>query len=181
MLERQSRSANEPKPEYRRSAHDFSVSATLSAPSRALQFPATGQLLVEDWESSRWRGDVAIGKQNDHRGIKESYWSSKAEGNGVLAGGYPVQLLAQGMYRLEARARCEGVTPYTNDRNGGFRLRASGATPSPTLIGTRGWSALAIPFAVEVPAAQVELSCEFRAVQGTVWIDKSSLKLVKLR
>ena len=32
----------------------------LSAPSRALQFPADGQLWVEDWESSRWRGDVAM-------------------------------------------------------------------------------------------------------------------------
>ena len=85
------------------------------------------------------------------------------------------------MYRLEARVRWEGVTPYANDRHGGFRLRASGATPGPTLTGTRGWSALAIPFAVEVPAAQVELSCEFRAGQGTGWIDKSSLKLVKQR
>ena len=154
------------------------ILAALSAPSRALQFPANGQLWVEDWESSRWRGDVAMKQMT--QGNQELL---------VIEGGrewslgrwISSQLLAQGMYRLEARVRCEGVTPHANDRNGGFRLRASGATPSPTLIGTRGWSALAIPFAVGVPAAQVELSCEFRAVQGTVWIDKSSLKLVKLR
>ena len=42
------------------------------------------------------------------------------------------QLLAQGMYCLEARVRCEGVTPYANDRNGGFRLRQrSDAQPHP--------------------------------------------------
>ena len=174
--ERQSRSANELKQNIAERARFLGFQ--LSAPSRALQFPANGQLWVEDWESSRWRGDVAMKQMT--QGNQELL---------VIEGGrewslgrwISSQLLAQGMYRLEARVRCEGVTPYANDRNGGFRLRASGATPSPTLIGTRGWSALAIPFAVEVPAAQVELSCEFRAVQGTVWIDKSSLKLVKLR
>ena len=50
-----------------------------------------------------------------------------------------------GMYRLEARVRCESVTPYANDRNGGLSTPCQRRDARPTLIGTRGWSALAIP------------------------------------
>ena len=86
------------------------------------------------------------------------------------------------MLRLEARVRCEGVTPYANDRNGGFRLRASGATPSPTPDWHARVECMAIPFAVEVTQPpKWNFHASFIAVQGTVWIDKSSLKLVKLR
>jgi len=150
----------------------------LDAPSRALKFPSSGRLTVEDWEGSRWRGDVAL--KNNNPGPTPML---------VMEGGREWSLgrwittvpLTQGLYRLEARVRCEGVIPHPSDRNGGFRLRAGGAPSGQGLLGTRGWSMLAVPFAVELPADQVELACEFRAIQGTVWIDASSLQLVKLR
>ena len=154
------------------------LSFQLSAPSRALRFPPDRQLPVEEWESSRWRGDVVLKEMNQGQ---QAMLVLEGGQEWSLGRWISSQLLAQGMYRLEARVRCQGLVPHPSDRNGGFRLRAGGAKPSATMLGTRGWTPLAVPFAVEVPAEQVELACEFRAIQGTVWIDRASLILVKLR
>jgi hypothetical protein len=82
--------------------------------------------------------------------------------------------LAQGRYRFEGLLRLEEVS------GGSAGLRISGDTNNRRLSGTSSWRPLTHEFEVKDPIADIELVCEFHAVQGEVWFDLSSLKLRRL-
>ena len=82
--------------------------------------------------------------------------------------------LAQGRYRFEGLLRTEGVT------GGSVGLRISGDTTNRRINGTTAWRAMAHEFEVKDPIADVEVVCEFHALQGEVWFDLNSLKLRRL-
>ena len=150
----------------------------LSAPDRALKFPKSGIVQIKDWKATRLRGDIQFRNANEDQKqvlVIES-------GSGMNIGRwYSKQLLTQGVYRFETRVRCEKVTVAPNDGYGGVRVRASGAKLSGNLTGTRNWTLMAAEFPVIQPVGEVELSCEFRGLQGRVWFEEESMRLIKLR
>ena len=150
----------------------------LSAPERALKFPDAGFVSIRNWKTSRLRGDIQFRNANENNKqvlVIES-------GSGINIGRwYSQQLLTQGTYRFEARVRCENVVAAPNDLYGGVRVRASGSRINAVLTGTRNWTWVAANFLVSQPVEEVELSCEFRGMQGRTWFEESSLRLVKLR
>ena len=150
----------------------------LTAPDRALKFPESGFVQIKNWKTSRLRGDIQFRNANENNQqvlVIES-------GSGINIGRwYSQQLLTQGVYRFEARVKCENVVRAPNDRYGGVRVRASGSRLSDVLTGTRNWAPMTVEFLVTQPVEEVELSCEFRGMQGRVWFEEASLRLVKLR
>ena len=150
----------------------------LSAPDRALKFPKSGIVQVKDWKATRLRGDIQFRNANEDQ---KQVLVIESGGGMNIGRWFSKQLLTQGVYRFEARVRCENVVSPPNDRLGGVRLRASGSSLNGTLTGTRAWTLMAVEFQVTLPVGEVELSCEFRGVQGRVWFDESSLRLIKLR
>ena len=150
----------------------------LSAIDRALKFPKSGFVQIRDWKTSSLRGNIQFRNANENNKqvlVIES-------GNGINIGRwYSKQLLTHGVYRFEARVRCENVSLAPNDRYGGVRVRASGSRLTGTLTGTRNWTQMSAEIFVTQPVSEVELSCELRAVTGRAWFDEESLRLIKIK
>ncbi len=150
----------------------------LTAPDRALKFPKSGIVQIKNWKTSRLRGDIQFRNANENNQqvlVIES-------GSGINIGRwFSRQMLTQGVYRFEARVKCEKVVTASNDRFGGVRVRASGSRLGQVLKGTRNWTPMTADFLVSQPVSEVELSCEFRGMQGRAWFEEASLRLVKLR
>jgi hypothetical protein len=104
----------------------------LTAPDRALKFPKSGFVQIKNWKTSRLRGDIQFRNANENNQqvlVIES-------GSGINIGRwYSRQMLTQGVYRFEARVKCENVVTASNDRFGGVRVRASGSRLGHVLTG----------------------------------------------
>lgn len=150
----------------------------LSAPDRALKFPASGVVQIEDWESHQYLQGMQFEEIT-----KENVPSLmiKCSGERNLGRWYSTQLLTPGNYRFEASILYDRVVPIPTDRLSGVRLRVSQYDATKPLKGSGSWTTVSTEFIVSRPVQQVELSCELRSLQGTVWFDRSSLKLVKTK
>jgi hypothetical protein len=111
--------------------------------------------------------------------------------------------LEPGRYRFEGRALGEGIEPLVRkpaanqpantkpaeDRKGvgaGLRISTAGERSENqkprknSLVGSAGWTLLAFDFEFTAGNEDAELVCELRAINGTVWFDIDSLKIIKL-
>ena len=104
----------------------------------------------------------------------------KSDGQRNLGRWHSTQLLTHGTYRFEASVRYERVVPIPTDRASGVRIRVSQYGANKPLTGSHGWTDISTEFQVYRPVEEVELSCELRCMQGIVWFDRDSLKLVKV-
>ncbi len=89
-------------------------------------------------------------------------------------------IVTAGKYRLEAKARTQGVKPTSDSSGTGVGVRVSGGGRINKLEGTAEWTLLAHEFEVTAATQELELVAEIRAQAGQVWFDTSSLRLVKV-
>lgn len=90
-------------------------------------------------------------------------------------------LLAEGTYKLIARARAAHIDPQESETGAGAGVRISGGKRKSKLVGESDWTALEYEFEVMPGGDEVELVAELRAKKGEVWFDRGSLKLVKVK
>lgn len=88
--------------------------------------------------------------------------------------------LQPGRYRIEGRARAQGIEALRDNLGEGAGLRISGSTTARLnrLIGDSNWRQLAYEFEVLGQEREVTLVCELRARKGQVEFDLNSLRLV---
>lgn len=89
-------------------------------------------------------------------------------------------LLTAGKYRLEGRARTQGVKALMEGPGTGVGLRLSGSQRTNKLDGTANWTPLAHDFQIQNPIQEVVLVAEMRAAAGQAFFEASSLRLVRL-
>jgi hypothetical protein len=91
--------------------------------------------------------------------------------------------LEPGHYVFEGMARSAGVKAIRDEKGQGAGLRISGSQEPRRngLSGDSPWKKLAYEFDVDSQDEEVDLVCELRAIQGEVWFDLESLRLVRLR
>lgn len=149
----------------------------LSAPDRALKFPESGVVQIQDWQSHQYMQGMQF---EEAKKENRKVLGIKSNGERNLGRWFSTQLLTHGTYRLEASVRYERVVPISMDRLSGVRLRVSQYGANKPLTGSHGWRQISTEFRVHRPVEEIELSCELRCQQGIVWFDRDSLKLVKI-
>lgn len=153
------------------------LSEELSAPDRALKFPESGELQIQDWQSHQYMQGMQFDEADkDKRQVLEV----KSDGQRNLGRWHSTQLLTHGTYRFEASVRYERVVPIPTDPASGVRIRVSQYGANKPLTGSHGWTDISTEFRIHRPVEEVELSCELRCMQGIVWFDRDSLRLVKI-
>ncbi len=80
----------------------------LSAPDRALKFPASGVIALKKWKASRLFGDIQL-RESSVQGRSVLMLESGRELS--IGRWYSRQLLTRGIYRLVGSVRCDGVVP----------------------------------------------------------------------
>ncbi len=87
--------------------------------------------------------------------------------------------LRAGRYQFEGRLRLNDVVIEPGDARGGAGLRISKGDMPKKLTGTTPWTEYKYAFSLSQDG-EAELICELRALQGEVWFDAASLRLVRL-
>lgn len=97
--------------------------------------------------------------------------------NGCTASWRTKAMLPVGKYQFEARLKTHGVVLDPADPRAGAGLRVSRHRIGQKNSGDRDWTPVTFDFEVRDEASEVELVCELRANQGTVWFDVNSFRL----
>lgn len=130
-----------------------------------------------DWRPRVDLGDAKLDRQNDDKG---NSLLTITTSEGCTASWRTRSRLSRGQYRVEMSMRTSSVVLDPNDPRSGVGLRISRQRVLPKNSGDRGWTPVNLDFQVQNDEDEVELICELRANQGTVWFDQGSLKLKRL-
>ena len=137
----------------------------------SLKFDESGLARLDGWRDEFDHGEPVFDRPAEDG---KALLHIKAVGGRCRASWRLMIYLKPGPYRFEGRARTEGVS------GGGTGLRISGATRNMRITGQNSWRELQHEFEVQEGAGDVELVCEFDALNGEVWFEMDSLRLRKL-
>jgi len=141
-------------------------------PLKPLEFDGSGLATILDWRDEFDRGSPQMDRLSENG---KAVLYIRAQGGRCRASWRSMIYLRAGRYRFEGLVRTQGVSA------GGAGLRISGSTRNRRIAGDNGWGAMQHEFIVEErEGGDVELVCEFDAVQGEAWYDLDSLRVRKL-
>ena len=129
---------------------------------------------LTDWQVRRDLGNAELSQERDKDGNMLLRISTT---DGCTASWRTIAVLDSGRYQFEARIKTEGVVLPPDDPRAGAELRVSRYRNGQKNSGDRDWTPITFPFEVPEDQSEVELVCELRAIQGTIWYDLKSLRL----
>ena len=134
---------------------------------------------VAELKGGGWAAQVtnAESREVDEDGKKCLYLKATGEANASWRLSVPVPV---GKYRFEAWLKTRGVDPLVTDSGDGAGLRISGGNrkEQKSLKGDAPWEALS--FEINSGGGDVVLVAELRAKAGELWIDRESLRIVRV-
>jgi hypothetical protein len=143
------------------------VAAQLEKPPQPVEFDAGGTLALDGlWQPMKWSGRDLKLDQTPLDGVVRLHFRAESAANGAWL---REVLLPAGRYRLEGRARGAGVS---------FRARTK-MLGQQALTGDGEWQTGSCDF--ETPEAEVTLYVEYKSGGGEAWVDRESLRLVRLK
>ena len=134
-----------------------------------LAFDESGLARLDGWRDEFDHGEPIFDRQTVN-GVVVLH--IKAQGGRCHASWRTMIYLKPGRYRFEGRVRTEGLT-------GGAGLRISGDNRNMRISGQNPWRNLQHDFTVLDGSGDVELVCEFDAINGEAWYDLESLRVRK--
>ena len=145
----------------------------LTEASTPVRFNASGVAQLSGWRNSTESGSPGFARnQNGDDTLQITANGSQSYGS------WRTQvLLNDGQYHLTGRVKTENLSTNRTTR-GGVSLRISGDREPKMLVNAPDWTTLQYDFEVN-GLLDMELVCEFRASQGSVQFDASSLKLIR--
>jgi hypothetical protein len=147
-------------------------------PAPSVEFDPSGIVALKEWEPQIYIPDADLAKDKDPDG---TYFLRISSEKPCSATWRTSRLLPQGKYRFEARIKTKGVVLRPDQPRDSAGLRISGYRgETQRNEGDNDWKEISFEFDVNEPQREVELVCELRAEQGTIWYDVNSLRLRKL-
>jgi len=141
-------------------------------PPQPLKFDATGIAKIQEWRDESDRGQPLFDRPTENG---RTSLQIQARGGRSRASWRSMIFLPHGQYQFEGLVRSKRIN------GGGAGLRISGALRSTRISGNNEWLPMQHTFMVEEKeGGDVELVCEFDALEGEVWYDLSSLQVRKL-
>ena len=162
-------------------ARHKNIVAQLAAPEpQPIKFDAQGIALLTGWQSKKDKGEPVFDQPK--LGDKGTL-HVRADKGDIMGSWRAAVLLDAGKYRFEGRAMVTNVVALTNEVKlaNGAGLRISGGKRAAPLTGSTGWTALEHEFEVMEGGEDKTFVCELRAMQGEVWFDTASLRLVRIK
>lgn len=159
----------------------FLEAQLLAAPLNPVHFDSRGEAQLATWTPYTDGGEANLSE------VEKPRPALQVRNIGVhipfVASWRTRVLLPPDHYRFEASISASELMPMPNAPGGGVCLRGWGQSPSPVMDWAGNVESRRMTSAIHVTeqTEEVELVCEVRAFKGTVFIDKSSLKLVRLR
>jgi hypothetical protein len=134
---------------------------------------------IAELKTAEWSPQVsnAESKEVQEDGKACLYLQAKGEANASWRLGLTVPT---GKFRFEARIKTRGVDALTAESGEGAGLRVSGGSRAgqKSLKGDSGWEVLS--YDIDSPGRDFTLVAELRARAGELWIDRESLRVVRV-
>ena len=158
-----------------------SLERQLSLPEPTpVHFDGSCRAVLTAWRAQNLLGNAALDKVAE--ASKARTLHIRAGQDGQCTASWRTRILLEvGRYHFEGQVRTAGVVPLKDLKGEGAGLRISGSRNprQDQAIGDSPWQKLGYDFTIPTEAAEVELVCELRAVQGEAWFDLGSLQLVR--
>ena len=140
----------------------------------ALAAKGIAELKASDWAPQVQNGES---KETQEDGKKCYYLKATGDANASWRLGLAVPA---GKYRFEARIKTRGVDAMQVETGEGAGLRVSGGTRAgqKALKGDSSWELLT--YDIDSPGRDYTLVAELRARKGEMWIDRDSLRVVRV-
>ena len=146
----------------------------LDGPSKVPEFDPAGTVRLTEWAPDRFFGKPKL-ETGEHEG-HQALTLTTEEGTSVGRWQTSVWLEA-GDYELAGLVKIDGVEAGRGDPRGGVALWTSVRRIRERQTGSQDWATQQVKFTVRQPFQEVQLFCEYRATQGTAWVDAQSLQL----
>ena len=156
---------------------DFVAAQLAHLPEPAV-FGADDTLAVTSaWKSLKWSGTDIKFDQPPFEGAARLHLATGKPGSGAWEA---TLNLARGRYRVEGRVKTAGLVPSGDGKATGLAFNARTKVGERQFLkGDNDWRVLGCEF--ETPGADVTLQLEFRAERGEAWLDRESVRLVRLK
>jgi hypothetical protein len=159
------------------------VVARLASVRKQLEAPRVENTLatrgVAELADAPWAPQLENGEagETENDGRKCLHLRAKGDANASWRTGIQVPA---GKFRFEARMKTQGVEPLPTQSGEGAGIRISGGSRQPpnALRGNTGWQSLS--YEIESGGRDVVLVIELRARAGEAWVDRKSLRLVRI-
>ncbi len=159
------------------------VAERLKSVARQMEAPRVQNTLVTkglaDLAEAAWtaQADNAESQEGEHDGKRCLYLKAKGEANASWRVG--VQVPA-GKFRFEAKMKTRGVNPLPVETGEGAGLRISGGSRKgqKALTGDAPWQPLS--YEIASSGQDFTLVIELRAKAGELWVERKSLRLVRI-
>ncbi len=149
----------------------------LNGPSRVPRFDEAGFVQLEEWTPDDYFGKPDL-SQGELGGRSALVLTTRS---GVSIGRWQKKVwLRAGDYELIGQLRLQGIEAGSGDPRGGVALWSSVKGVRERQTGSQEWAEQRVRFEVRQPIQEVQLYCEYRAAEGTAWVDTESLKLQRL-
>jgi hypothetical protein len=134
---------------------------------------------VAELADAAWVPQIENGAAQEAENDGKKCLHLTAKGDANLSWRTTVQVPA-GKFRFEARMKTQGVDPLPANTGEGAGVRVSGGTRTApnALRGNTPWQALS--YEIDSPGREFVLVVELRARAGEIWVDRSSLRLVRV-
>jgi hypothetical protein len=155
-----------------------SLDEQLAHPIMPLEFDGSGIAHLSGWEAKPVFGHPLLAKSP--AGQAPSSLVAGAEKGSSIAMWRTQVWLEKGRYRLQGKIKTDGIVPDPGDPRGGAGFRLDRTRAQEYLLGNSGWKEMSHEFAVKDSLSQMQITCEFRGVEGKALFDVDSLALQRL-
>jgi spore coat protein H len=154
------------------------LSDQLKALTQPVVFDRNGASPLNGWRHQIDGGDADF---REAAQTQKTCYVIKQKGNGGCIASWRARaVLEPGRYRFEGRVKTVGLMP-PDRADTGLMLRISGEKVAPQITRDADWRTISYDFGVTLPSHQIELVCELACLLGEAWIDRDSLRLVRLQ
>ena len=165
------------------SRYAFLVEQVRAPEPKPMQFTGDKPIALRKWRPAAETDEIVLSKKA-HESSPSLFIACGKRGDEPRHGAWRTTvLLAQGTYRVTARARCEKVTAPSKEaggeEHGGVTVRG-GDGASTRIVGDSDWRTITCEFEVTEFQRSVELSLDLRAMTGKAWFRTDSLQLSRV-
>jgi hypothetical protein len=153
------------------------IQQQLELPNKALKFDSAGVAHLAGWKPKTDFGNPVFAQTTNGSGEVVFFLGAAQSSSG---GSWRTKVILEGgRYRLEGKAKTQGVVADPGDARAGAGLRVHLRRFTQKLMGDHDWADVAFEFDVPEAFSELDLVCELRAAKGEAWFDAESLRLVR--
>ncbi len=153
-----------------------SLDDQLARPIEPLKLDADGSAKLASWDSRKVFGKPVLDKVE-----LDGTPTLRLGADGSSIGAWRTKVwLETGLYRFETRVRAKKIVADLGDSRSGTMISAEGSRQNEPITEASEWKSIQQEFNVPDVLSEIQISCEFRGMEGEAWYDLNAMKIRRI-